>query len=471
MRASTFTCCLAALLLILAPSVQAGPFLTPEVATLPNGITVVTQAWQGDGLEEEALVMLAFRGGTVEEEARLRGLTHWLAQTLARVIQDTLAMPGETGNQVAAELDAEYAAVAIRAKQSRLESAWPLVVDILTDPEQGWVRYAPDPEEEAIQLAALQSDGLFMTDLLLRTHLLEGSPYVNPLVGTPATWTAFGEGDLKNWAQRMVHPSRMIITVVSPDGYRTSTLTEPFGAWKPAHDTEPVLDFGIPRVSHETQSLKPRIGTTPTISLGFSGPSVRDADLPAFLVVAAALGDRASGRFAALRGQGRGQALTTDWVVERHRQGSLASFQFAMDATGDIFALHTRLVEILEQVAAEGLTEAEVARAQGGLQAMLGGQDTDPASMASWLTQWTVWESIQTGRRFEGKIGAVTLAEANAALGNYYRRDQSVTVGLAANLPDDYYFPNPDDVHWGTFIHPSDRGHFRGPEPLVDPDP
>lgn len=463
---------MAVFLLTLAPRAQAGPFLTPEVATLPSGVTVVTQAWEGEALGDQALVMLAFRGGPVEEEPRLRGLTHWLTQTLARAVQDTFHVPGDPeGTFVSAELDAEYAAVVIRASTRRLESVWPLLVDVITDPDHTWLRYAPDPQDEAARLAALQSDGPFMVDLLLRTHLLEGSPYVNPLVGTPATWVGLREDDLAGWAQRLMHPARTILTVVHPPSFQPSTLQAPLEAWRVDREPQPLPEFGIPRLTHETQVLRPREGVVPTISLGFSGPSVRGADLPAFLVVAAALGDRQSGRFAETRGDGLGQALLTDWIVERHRQGSHVAFQFTMDATGDIFALHRRIVLIMRQVLAEGLSEAEVARAQGRLQALLGGRNADPGAMATWLTSWTVWESVASGRRFEGRIGAVTVQEVNAALGTYFRLDQSVAAGLAANLPDDYYFPNRSDVHWGTFIHPRDRGIPAPEQPYVDPDP
>ncbi|MEO7994120.1 MAG: hypothetical protein ABI743_06945 [bacterium] len=449
---------------LVAP-VSAGPFLAPQSETLPNGITLVQQAWSGEELGDQVLFTLAFRGGVIEEKPSLRGVTHEVLEALSRAVRETVRTPGDPDAPVVgAELDAEYAALQVAMPAETFPTWWPTILDMSIKSPETLINYAPGAEETLQILGSLAGDGGFMADVLAKTNLLGNSPYVNPLLGTPVTLQALERGDLEDWARRLLTPSRLVVIVVHPRGVNLTALRDALAIL----DTPTIRPLDAPQVPliiGRREALRPMETTVPTISWAILGPAVREPDLPAFLVVAAALGDPDAGRFAALRATGAGQAIQTRWELERHQEATIATFQASQEAGADIFALYTRWMDLHERLLATGLTADEVAFAQGSLHAALDTRATDPVAMSSWLTLWSIWENLTAGRRFDDKVSEVTLDEANAALRKYFGVDHLIIAGLAPQLPDDYYFPNPRDVLWGTFVHPNKRTPAEIPPP------
>lgn len=442
----------------------AGPIDQPIEDELGNGVGVVTQGWRGPEIADQVLISLVLEGGVYEEAPDQRGITRWLSEALATALRAKLQYPGEAPPTVFAEIDLEYVAIQLAIPEERYETQWPVIADTISDSSKSWTQFAPSTEALVSELLPLMEDGSFMTDLLLRTLIYANGPLVNPPLGTPPTLSALTQDQLHAWAVRVVQPDRCRVIVVHPEGVRTDILEEGLRDWQRTKDAPELLGISIAQPHYQVEALRPMPSTVPLLTLGVIGPSVRDPEHAAYLVAATALGDAQIGAFSTQLGPGYHQAIRVSWEVDRHMDSSLALLELAQDVNGNIFALHQSTLSLLEELLLTGLTDTEVARAQGQLQAALAGRESDPVALLSWLSAWSVWEHPTAGRRLETRISMLTTDEVNAVLREYFAIDKVAIAGLAPHLPDDYYFPS-DDPYWGTFHRAP--GQPTGPRDLI----
>lgn len=346
---------------------------------LTSGLRVVSEWVPG---VRSASVGVWIGAGSRDETAGQVGAAHFLEHLLfkgtarrsaARIAEEIDAVGGELNAFTAKEHTCFYAHV--------LDSDLPLAVDLLSDVVTAATMASSDVEVErdvVLEEIAMRADD--PEDLLgeLFDSVLFGShPLGRPVIGSPESIEAMTRTRLRNFWRRHYTPNSMVVAA----------------AGNVAHDrVAELVDAAFPAGAGETPASAARRAPGPAtgglalrgedteqahLMLGLRGLDRDDPRRTAFEVLNTALGGgMSSWLFQRVREQ-RGLAYSVySSTTSYHDGGEFSVYAGCQpDRLGEVVEV-TR--EILAEAAADGLTEAEVARAKGGLRGglVLGLEDT-----------------------------------------------------------------------------------------------
>ena len=216
-------------------------------------------------------------------------------------------------------------------------------------------------------------------------------------------------------------------------------VPRPARAIPPTYTVEPVQDG-------EREVTLRRVGGEKDLYLTYHVPSIASPDMPAFSIIATALGDTPNGRLYKRLVEAGKATQTFAWVSERTDPGQF-NVGVMMKKEDDLDAARKILLDTVEGLKSEPITAEELKRAQLLVDKNYDQLLDDPQALCVALS-----ESIAGGdwRLFflqRDRIDAVTLDEVNRVAATWFKRSNRT---LGRFIPTDA----PDDVPFATRTDP-----------------
>jgi predicted Zn-dependent peptidase len=348
---------------------------------LPSGLRVVTEWVPG---VRSASVGVWIGVGSRDETAGQAGAAHYLEhllfkgtarRTAAQIAEEIDAVGGELNAFTAKEHTCFYAHV--------LDSDLPLAVDLLSDVVTAATMAAGDVEvERAVVLEEIAMRADDPEDLLgevFDSALFGDHPLGRPVIGSVSSIEAMTRTRLRNFWRRHYTPSRMVVAAAGNLNHErvVELVAEAFPAAADAISPAASIGCRVPPSSRGGLVLRGEDTEQAHVMLGLRGLDRRDPRRPAFEVLNTALGGGMSSRLFQQVRERRGLAYSVySSTTSYHDSGEFSVYAGCQpERLGEVIEV-TR--QILAEVAADGLTDTEVARAKGGLRGglVLGLEDT-----------------------------------------------------------------------------------------------
>lgn len=419
-----------AILLLAAAAPAAADDARVTRTTLPNGLRVLVRENPAAGV---VAVSLLVRAGSRFETPETAGVTHFLQRvlvrgTLHRSDIDLATAAEELGGTVDASGDVEYAEIRGTALARHWEALLALVAEVALQPS-----LPPDAiqTERRLILSQLQTRAETPFPLALDTLLADlfaGHPYALPAMGLRASVEKLSREALLAHYRTIYQPGRMVLAVsgqVTPARV-VSVATKLFGGMTnvpgaPVGPAPAITPAGGRRVvTHPAQQAQ--------ILVGFTGPSVADADYAAAKVLGAVLGGGMSGRFfVELRDkQGLAYSLGT---INPSRAGPSFIVGYMGTTPASAEPAEAGMLREIERIRSEPPTGEELARAKAYLQGTLA-MDRRTNARQSWYLAF--FDLIGAGHDFPDRyaraLASVTAADVQAAARRYLERPTIVVL-------------------------------------------
>jgi predicted Zn-dependent peptidase len=352
-----------------------------------------------------------------------------MARGTARHSHVELAIAAEElGGSVDASGDVEYAEI----RGSALARHWERLLALVAE-----VALQPSLPADAIQterrliLSQIQTRAdtpfPFALDTLI-ADLYRGHPYALPATGLRASVEQLSREELLAHYRSIYQPSRMVLAVSGqvPPGRVVSAAGKLFGGVTSAGGTPP--DPAPSLTPPGGRRVLERRAQQAQILVGFTGPSVTDADYTAVKVLGAVLGGGMSGRFfVELRDkQGLAYSLGT---INPSRAGPSFIVGYMGTAPASAEPAEAGMLREIERIRVEPPTAEELARAKAYLQGTLA-MDRRTNARQSWYLAF--FELIGAGHDFPEhytrQLGGVTAADVLAAARRYLERPTIVVL-------------------------------------------
>jgi predicted Zn-dependent peptidase len=373
-------------LTLLAPSgATPGGADTPEPDTvtlspLPSGLRVVTEWLPG---VRSASVGVWVGAGSRDEVGDQTGAAHYLEHLLFK------GTARRTASQIAEEIDAVGGELnAFTAKEHTcfyahvLDTDLPLAVDLLADVVTAATMAPRDVElERAVvleEIAMRADDPEDLLGELFDTALFGDHPLGRPVIGSEESIKAMTRDRLHGFWRRHYSPPGMVVAAAGNISHQVvAELVDqafPTAGW-----AQPVgLRSGLKLPRNGSRLvLEPEDTEQAHLMLGVRGLDRHDDRRVALEVLNAAIGGGMSSRLFQEIRERRGLAYSVYSATTNYADaGQLAVYAGCQpDRLGEVV---TVIRDVLAQVATDGLTEEEVARAKGSLRGglVLGLEDT-----------------------------------------------------------------------------------------------
>jgi predicted Zn-dependent peptidase len=418
---------------------------------LPGGLRVITERVPAS---RSATVGLWVGIGSRDEPAQVAGAAHYLEHVLfkgtshrdaTQIAQEIDAVGGEFNAFTSKEHTCYYAQV--------LDEDLPLAVDLVTDVVFEALCAESDVDtERSVVLEEISMRDDDPEDLLHETFVgtvLGGHPLGRPVLGTEESVTGMSAAALRGFYRRRYTTGRMVLAVAGNIEHAQvlRLVRKALRDRLSGPDTPVAARGGRARIATARKLvLHPDDTEQAHVMLGMCSLSRHDERRFALSVLNAALGGGMSSRLFQEIREHRGLAYQVYSSVASYADtGHLAVYAGCQpEKLGEVTGV---IREILHQVALDGLTDAEVARAKGQLRGglVLGLEDT--ASRMSRIGK----NELNYGRYFGvnhtvARIDAVTTGEVCALARTLLRRPSGVSaaavVGPYAHADD-----LPDDLH------------------------
>jgi len=337
------------------------------LVTLPSGARLVVER---DATNPIVAMRAAWMGGGRAEDATTTGATHLVAEMLTRGSSSMSATDvARAVDSIAGQLDG-YAgrnSLGLRATflREHLDRGLALFVDAMRAPA-----FAPDEVERTIALtveeirsrrdnAAAVAFELFGRALWLK------HPYRRELLGSEESLARMSPSTLRGFFERHVDPTEAVLSVVGdvdPDAiaarFAEATRAQPFRAapsstWEPAPEAPLDADRVVRAVRDRAQAH---------VVVGVRGLSIHDPRRHALEVLCATLSGQGGRLFLELRDKQSLCYSVSAFSVEGIEPGSVSVY---MGTSPDkVERARAGIDDVLARVVDEGITDAELARAQ-----------------------------------------------------------------------------------------------------------
>ena len=386
--------------------------MTVETHTLANGLRIVTEPMPGLG---SAALGVWVSAGCRHEAPDENGIAHFLEhmafkgtdrRTAAEIAEAIETVGGYLNAYTSRETTAYYA----RVLGEDVPLAMDLIADILRSP-----RF--DAPEIAVERGVILQEigqALDTPDDVIFDWLQEvsypGQAIGRPILGLAERVSRFDAGDLRRFVAGHYAPNRMVLSAAGAvDHDRIVRLAEAlFGDMPPVKKgaLEPAHFLGGER--REIKRLEQA-----HLALSLASPSHAEPDVYAAQVFATALGGGMASRLFQEAREKRGLCYTIFAQASAYADtGNLTVY--AGTGGGEVRALGELVADEIRR-AAEGLTEAEVARARAQMKAgMVMGLESPSNRAERHARSLEIWGRVQTVEETVARIEAVDVAAARA---------------------------------------------------------
>jgi len=385
-------------------------------------------------------ISAAFQGGLLSETPKDNGITRLLSRVLLKGTQrrtaEQLADEIEAvGGGISSDAGNNSISVFVRVMQPDLPLGLDILADVLCDstlPEKAIAR-----EKEA-QLAGIKADEEEVTSVarnLFRSNLYPGHPYGLRSLGTPETVSALSQEDLQAFRDRHLVGRNGVIAVFGDvKATEVKRLVEQALARMPAG--EPVFQQ-LPQPVAPTSELHVqefRNKAQAVLMVGFLGADLYSPDRVALELIDEASSDLGSRFFVRIR-----EEMGLAYFVGSSNMNGLVRGPFVFYLGTDpnkVAAVQAELMEEIRELATNGLSAVELARAQEKLigQQDIRNQSNDSFAFATALDElYGLGYDHYLGLRKE--VESVTLEEVKRVANKYFL-NQSPIVALVRPAPE-----------------------------------
>lgn len=381
-----------------------------------------------------------FKAGLLAEEPAQNGITRLLSKVLLK------GTTSRTAEQIADEIEAAGGSIsseggynsislAVRVMQPDLELGVQLLADVLQNsvlPEKAIAR-----EKEA-QLAAIKAQDEDMTTVaghLLRRNLLAGHPYAARSTGTPETVAAITRDDLIAFRDRHFVARNGVIAIFgNVKAAAVKELVERTLGSLPAGEAA-LERVPQPQAIAETREVElVKNKAQAVLMVGFPGADLASEDRAALELIDEASSDLGSRFFIRIR-----EELGLAYFVGSSNFMGLARGAFSFYLGTDplkVTAVKAELLDEIRNLATNGLTEQELARAKEKLigQQEIRNQSNDAFAFSSALDE-LYGLGANHYREMRARVEAVTLEDVRHVAKKYFA-DQHAIIATVRPEPE-----------------------------------
>jgi zinc protease len=422
---------LAALIFLVASPAARSDTSVPKVETLDNGLTVVLLEDHATPLVAEAIWV---HTGGKDESEQLAGFSHYLEHlipmgTQKRAAREQLLEIFRMGGLSSIQADYDrtffFAEVEPSRQDPALEALYQQVVQA-TLPEKGVDYIRPQITRELKEVYDDPGQVLFLEQM--RTAF-PGQPYRFPYFGSFTTLASLEHTTAQSFYGNFYVPNNMVVAVggdINPSK-TISRIKALFGALK-ASKTLPSKPKFEPAFTGARSVVKNLQRMPASASILFPTPGYRHPDRFALSVLARLLDDPATSPLhKAILGPGS-SALSASSQFHLLEERGLLAFTAFPSLAGKTTETAASLLSVLKEVRANGLPEADVARAVKGMRLEAAVQRDTVGTMVQDLARGVLFGDVRYGWELEANLGRVTAADVKRVAAAYLAGENGKTL-------------------------------------------
>jgi zinc protease len=416
-----------------------------EPRQLDNGLKVIVQ-------EEHTAPLVSvwcwYKVGSKDERPGLTGVSHWVEHMN---FKGTTNIPRDQVKGIIEQFGGSWNGYTFIDQTTYLETASRDALDrMLFIESERMANCLYDPHdcesERSVIISELQggeNDPDQLLDQELTATAFKAHPYRHPTIGWISDLETMGRDDLYGYYRRHYVPNNATLVIVGDiDTAEALRRVDRHFGGIPAGRLETRLHTVEPEQTGERRLTIRRRGTTAYLKVGYHAPSVSDPDFFPLLVLDAVLtGAKGLNLWSSFRVPPPQRSARLYRALVEHGLASSVSgsllpteqpFLYTVSATAtggtDLATLEAALIDALDRVRYEGITDSELARAKAQLKARLVFESDSVTNIAHQLGYFETIANVGLFTSLPHRIAGVTIAAvASAAQG--LLRDSNRTVG------------------------------------------
>ena len=403
-----------------------------EARQLDNGLKVIVQEEHTAPL---ASVWCWYRVGSKDEAPGLTGVSHWVEHMN---FKGTTNIPRDQVKGIIEQFGGSWNGYTFIDQTTYLETATRDALDrmlFIESERMANCLYHPDDceSERSVIISELQggeNDPDQLLDQELTATAFKAHPYRHPTIGWISDLESMSRDDLYGYYRRYYIPNNATLVVVGD--VRTDEAlrrVEHYFGGIPAGPLVRRPHTVEPEQTGERRLTIRREGTTAYLKVGYHAPSVTDpAFFPLLVLDAVLTGAKGLNLWSSFRvPPPQRSARLYRALVERGLASAVSGsllpteqpFLYTVSVTAtdgtSLAGVESALLEALEGIRVEGISDAELARAKAQLRARLVFESDSVTNIAHQLGYFDTIASVGLFNSLPKRIAAVTLDEVNAA--------------------------------------------------------
>jgi zinc protease len=424
-----------------------------EARQLDNGLKVIVQEEHTAPL---ASVWCWYKVGSKDERPGLTGVSHWVEHMN---FKGTTNIPRDQVKGIIEQFGGSWNGYTFVDQTTYLETASRDALDrmlFIESERMANCLYHPDDceSERSVIISELQggeNDPDQFLDQELTATAFKAHPYRHPTIGWISDLESMTRDDLYGYYRRYYVPNNATLVVVGDvDTDEALRRVEHYFSAIPAGEVAARLHTVEPEQTGERRLTIRRSGTTSYLKVGYHAPGVADPEFLPLLVLDAVLtGAKGLNLWSSFRvPPPQRSARLYRALVERGLASSVCGsllpteqpFLYTVSVTATegtaLAGVESVLLEELDRVRREGITDGELARAKAQLRARLVFESDSVTNIAHQLGYFETIATVGLFTSLPGRIAAVTADEV-ATAARALLCDSNRTVGWFDPLPLD----------------------------------
>ncbi|OFV91614.1 MAG: hypothetical protein A3H95_01340 [Acidobacteria bacterium RIFCSPLOWO2_02_FULL_64_15] len=427
---------------------------TPQKkATLDNGLTVFIQEEHTAPL---ASVWCWYKVGSKDEGPGLTGVSHWVEHMN---FKGTTNIPRDQVKGIIEQFGGSWNGYTWIDQTTYLETATRDALDrmlFIESERMAHCLYHPDDceSERTVIISELQggeNDPDQLLDQELTATAFKAHPYQHPTIGWISDLQAMTRDDLYGYYRRYYIPNNATLVIVGDvDTDEALRRVEHYFGGIPSGQAPPRVRTVEPEQTGERRLTIRKQGTTAYLKVGYHAPSVVDRRFFPLLVLDAVLsGAKGLNLWSSFRvPPPQRSARLYRALVERGLASTVSGslmptqdpFLYVVSATATegtgLAAVEATLLEEIERVRRDGITEAELTKVKAQLKARLVFESDSVSNIAHQIGFFETVASLDVFSGAPARIASVTIDEVAEAARSVCG-DSNRTVGCFEPLPVD----------------------------------
>lgn len=422
-----------------------------RATTLDNGLKVLVREEHTAPL---ASVWCWYKVGSKDERPGQTGVSHWVEHMNFR---GTTNIPRDQVKGIIEQFGGSWNGYTWIDQTTYLETATRDALDRMLFIEAERMAnclYHPDDceAERTVIISELQggeNDPDQLLDQEVTATAFKAHPYQHPTIGWLSDLQTMTRDDLFGHYRTYYVPNNATLVVVGDvdTDEALKRVEHHFAAIKPGSEIRRPRTIEPEQTGERRVTIR-REGTTAYLKIAYHAPRATDAAFPAVLVLDAVLtGAKGLNLWSSFRvPPPQRSARLYRAIVERGLASTVSGatvpteqpFLYAVSATAmqgiTLASVESVLLEALDHVRREGITDAELAKAQAQLKARLVFENDSVTNIAHQLGYFETIASVDLFSQLPARIAAVTVDAVNAAARTLLA-DSNRTIGWFDPLP------------------------------------